>query len=588
VYSYADIIQAVEQAGPARPALDRSAFVQAAGRDDLAGLFAELRADADRTDPLPELPYRLFRTYVHSGDRSQYERRYFDRRRRLNSAAVVALIDGGEDNLLRLSDVLWRICDEHSWAVPAHHRFNTTLGPDLDQCIDLFAADTAAALAEIVTMLGDELEEPVRYRVRREIHRRVLSPFLDEPRSRWWETSRNNWAAVCAGSIGLAGLALEDDPLRLAALIERVQRTMLSFLSGFGADGGCPEGVDYWVYGYGYFTYYAEALRERTGLDLLAGTEAIASFPAAVDFGGGRCVSFSDGGDRAVPPTGLMSRLQQRLGTPLPHITRLSTLDDDRCYRWGHLTRTLAWADGETIGRPTPSGTSWLPELAWVVDRAATDAATMVFAAKGGHNDEPHNHLDLGGFIIAVNGEQLITDLGGGVYDADYFGSKRYNALHTSAAGHSVPRVADREQLPGAQYRAEVAEFTSQADSGRFAVDLSAAYAGIDFRRTFDWDRRGTVVLSDCFTKPGMSLEERFISRVPPRIEGRQVSWTGRNGGLLLRLDTDWEIQVDRIETADHWHRPDTVYRLRLLGTTAARRGFEFTAVAVASGADQC
>lgn len=577
VYSYIEITEAAAEAGAPQPAIGRDELRAAATRGELAGLLGELREDAQRSDPLPELPYRLFRTYVNDGDRYRYESRYFERRRRLNSAAVVALVDGGAESLERLSDILWTICDEYTWAVPAHLRFNTMLGPDPDRCVDLFAAETAHALAEIVTMLGEELEEPVRYRVRREVRRRVLDPFLDDPRSRWWETSTNNWAAVCAGSIGMAGLALEADPLRLAALLDRVQRSMASFLSGFAADGGCAEGMDYWVYGYGYFTYYAEALRDRTGLDLLSGTGNIAGFPAAVDFGGGRCVSFSDGKDHVVPPTGLMSRLSQRLDVPLPHIQRLSSFDDDHCYRWAHLTRTLAWTDTSVIGRPAPRGIAWLPDLAWVIDRFDVDGVAVTVAAKGGHNDEPHNHLDLGTFILALDGEQVLADIGSGVYDADYFGPNRYRALHPSAEGHSIPTVGGVDQTPGRDSEATVEDFLATDAQVRLALDLSAAYGGTGFRRVLDWNRRGTLVVSDCFTESGAELSERFISRVEPVVDGRTVTWTARAGTVELRLDADWAAEVDRIETLDHHGEPETVFRLRLTGTTHPRRGFEFT-----------
>ena len=32
------------------------------------------------------------------------------------------------------------------------------------------------------------------------------------------------------------------------------------FLDGFASDGGCAEGVVYWAYGFGYFTYAADLL----------------------------------------------------------------------------------------------------------------------------------------------------------------------------------------------------------------------------------------------------------------------------------------------------------------------------------------
>ena len=574
MYSYQQIQDATATAPPAAASYTRDEFTTAATRPETAAMLAELRADAARDEPLPNLPYRLFRTYVHTGDRMEYEGRYFERRRRLNSAAAVALIDGGTDNLVALQDILWEICDEYSWAVPAHHRFNTTLDLGYDRCIDLFAAETAHTMSEVLALLGDDLEKPVRDRVRAEIDRRVLSPFLDEPRSRWWETSTNNWAAVCAGSIGMAGLALEDDPLRLAALIDRVQRTMAAFQSGFGPDGGCVEGMDYWVYGYGYFVYYAEALRARTGLDLLADTTHIAGFPAAIDFGGGYCVSFSDGSNRVVPPTGLMTRLADRVSAPLPHITRMSTFEDDRCFRWAHLSRTLLWGETSVIGRPSPVGTEWLSDLSWLIGREPDGTA---FAAKGGHNAEPHNHLDLGSFILAVEGEQLLADLGSGVYDAAYFGPDRYLALHTSAAGHSVPIVAGVDQRPGEDSAAVVIDQVTGDGHVGLELDLSNAYDGRGFRRRFDWRDGHRLDLTDRFDDSGLPLVERFISRTDPELRPGQVVWRGKSGHVTLEYSGEWEVEVERIDTLDHHTNPETVFRLTLTGTTASEHRFEFT-----------
>ncbi|GAA4900343.1 heparinase II/III-like protein [Stackebrandtia albiflava] len=577
MYRYAAIQQATAEAPPASAPYTRDDLRTASRDPRLAPLVDTIREAARRAEPLPDLPYRLFRTYPHTGDRARYENRYFARRGALNAAAITAMIDGGAEDLAHLQDVVWEICNEFSWAVPAHHRFNTTLDLGYDRCIDLFASETAHTLAEIIAVLGDEMDDAVTRRVRDEVERRVLSPFLDDPRPRWWETSLNNWAAVCGGAVGMAGLALENDPLRLAALIERVQRTMEYFLAGFGPDGGCVEGMDYWVYGYGYFTYYAEALRHRTGLDLLADTGHIARFPAAVDFGGGNCVSFSDGSDNVVPPTGLMSRLAARLSAPMPHITRLSEFGDDHCHRWGHLSRTLLWTDPGVVGRPAPTGTVWLADLAWLIARGAGDGTPVALAAKGGHNDEPHNHLDLGSFLLAVDGEQLLADLGAGVYDKDYFGERRYEALHTSARGHSVPVIGGVTQRPGPDSRARILEQRTDGDAVSLALDLSSAYDGAGFRRRFDWDGGGILRLADEFDDPGVPLVETFISRHRPSTAEGRVEWHGARGVARMEFTGDWTATVEEIATRDHHARPETVYRLDLTGLTAPRHEFHFT-----------
>lgn len=71
------------------------------------------------------------------------------------------------------------------------------------------------------------------------------------------------------------------------------------------------------------------------------------------------------------------------------------------------------------------------------------------FAAKGGHNDEPHNHNDIGCFVILKNKKYVIDDLGWSEYDKWYFGPKRYDSICTSSKGHSVPVVENFYHLPG-------------------------------------------------------------------------------------------------------------------------------------------
>ena len=57
------------------------------------------------------------------------------------------------------------------------------------------------------------------------------------------------------------------------------------------------------------------------------------------------------------------------------------------------------------------------------------------FAAKGGHNGEPHNHNDIGHFILHANGISVLADMGWGAYSAKYFGEERYTYICTSSEG---------------------------------------------------------------------------------------------------------------------------------------------------------
>lgn len=540
-------------------------------------LRRHLRTDASlgTTGVPPPPPWSLWRRYAETGDRLAYERVYFARRGRLAALAAVALFDrGGAAVRDALADLLWSVCDEYTWALPAHAHL--VADPrDLPRCVDLFAAETAHTLSEVVTGLGDRLPKPVIDRVRAEVRRRVLDPLFADPRPWSWESAANNWSAVCGGAAGLAALALwsDADP-RLAPALDRCRAAMATYRSGLGAAGGCAEGVDYWVYGFGYYCYFAEALRERTGVDLLGEVPAgAAAFPAAVELAGGRYVSFSDASEAPVLPSGLLSRLHQRLGAPLPARVAVPGFGDDHCHRWGHLSRTLAWTDPALLRQaPVAPGGAWLPDLAWLVDRREIGGLPVAFAAKGGHNDEPHNHLDLGQFILAAGGEQLLADLGAGEYTAGYFGPGRYGHLHPSAAGHSVPVVDGRGQRPGRDAAAVVLNVDRRDGGARLALDLSAAY-GVPVRRELRW-HAPVLALTDHLPTAAF-VDELFISRIPPVVAGTTVAFPGHAGVAVIHVDrTRCSPSVERIETRDHHGAPDAVYRLRLSGPADRRVAF--------------
>lgn len=544
-----------------------------------------MRATAGRAqaEPVPPLPFALWRLFEASGTRLEYERPYFARRGRLLALALAALVDQDDAHIAALQDTLWAICDEYSWSLPAH--LGRGAAPDRagriepEQVVDLFAAETAHALAEALALLGGRLDPWMAYRVRAEIERRVFRPLFHDPVHFDWESAPMNWASVCAGAAGMAALLLEPDRERLAGMVERCMRALECFLEGYADDGGCPEGIGYWQYGFGYYAYFAEMLREYTGgqLDLLQGQKIsrIAGFPAGVSLSAGCFVNYSDGEARNDLATGLLSRLAERTGAALPPLARVPAFDSDHCYRWAHVTRNLLWTDPAVFGGPAPAGTLVFDDLGWVVDRREVGGLPLAFSAKGGHNGEPHNQNDLGQFILHVGGESLLADLGAGLYTREYFGPQRYEQLHNSSAGHSVPLIAGQPQQPGREFSARVLRCEVDPDGVLFELDLRNAYAVEQLRRfvrSLRWScaaaqGQARLVLTDTFSFEAAppALEEIVISLHEPALAPGQVIWRGRRGAVALAYAADrLRASVEPIASRDHHDQPITVYRLRL------------------------
>ncbi|MBO1330951.1 heparinase II/III family protein [Streptomyces sp. VRA16 Mangrove soil] len=524
-------------------------------------------AAAARATAMPDLPFSAYRRFEDDGDRLAYEELYFRRRARVTALAAEALIDS-EARLDALADALWSVCDEYTWALPAHEWHATHFGRGMDQCLDLFAALTAQLLGETVRLCGDRLDPRVAGRVRDQVDHRVLTLLADDDRPLLWEDWAHNWAAVCGGAAGLAALALWEPGPRLTRALDRCRAAQLTYLGGFGDDGGCAEGVDYWVFGFSNFLYFAEELREATGEDLLTHPKvaAIARFPSAVHLGAGLFPAFSDAEERPRVPEGLAARLAQRLGVRVPAeaVDPGAALPRD----WGDLSRTLRWA---TAPGPAPEpdpepATTHLPDLAWTVDRGAG----VAFAAKGGHNAEPHNHNDLGQFILTAHGDVLLADLGGGEYRKGYFDdATRYDFLHTSSRGHSVPRVDGCEQSPGAEHAARLLHHQRTSEGVELTLDLTRAYAvdGLTaLRRTFSW-RRDTaelLLVDEVEATRPMPLEETFVSRLRPDLHADHATWRGTTAQARLALPEGCTAHIEEVRTTDHAGVPDTVYLLRL------------------------
>ncbi|GJM76376.1 hypothetical protein HMSSN036_85920 [Paenibacillus macerans] len=103
-------------------------------------------------------------------------------------------------------------------------------------------------------------------------------------------------------------------------------------------------------------------------------------------------------------------------------------------------------------------GELFLPDAQWLVSRHRSAAGSFGFAAKGGHNGEPHNHNDLGHFILIAGRDTFAADLGSGEYTADYFGAGRYRYDCNGSQGHSVPIINGRHQAEGERHAAVVLE----------------------------------------------------------------------------------------------------------------------------------
>lgn len=497
--------------------------------------------------PPTVLPFHAFRRFETDGDRQEYEQLYFDRRGRLGVLALSVWLWEQEADIRALEDALWAICDEYTWCLPAHlGGCGLSRTECEDPSVDLFAAETAFSLCEISALTGKHLTSVILRRIGQLVRQRVLEPFAKKKFD--WEASGNNWTAVCAGSVGIAAMYTLDGG-ELAAILPRCQAAIDRYLSGFGRDGSCLEGISYWHYGFSFFSAYAEMLCRMTGghMDWFSDPRVhpIALFQQKMYFPDGSTVRFSD---CALTDTarwwGLTSLLKQRCqDVELLPRPMLPDLDCDPCWRWNLLFRDLVWgSDGEA---PAPSAKCHiLPQAQWLI----CSSGSVHFAVKGGCNAEPHNHNDVGTLQLIKNGDHVLLDCGAAVYDRAYFGPERSRSFVTGSQGHCVPIVDGCFQKEGSCHRA--AEVHLEPWSAE--MDIAPAYGMhslSSLRRGIRFDPDGgRLSLRDvyCFASPVGQITERFVTVCRPTVYPDRVELLGEHSHSLLRFGPGLTVSVHR------------------------------------------
>lgn len=495
----------------------------------LQAMVEEIKEESIRllSEPIPELSYSLFNIFEQTGERLQYERAYFEKRRRLNTFAIMVWIDSeNKEYREQLHNIIWSICNEYTWCLPAHFSYDKKTSYSLysqqneEVVIDLFAAETGFALAEILQLIGEHLDPLIKKRVYQELYKRIFWPFQQQTFG--WETATHNWAAVCAGSIGAAAIHLLQDHEELSSILERVLVTMDYYLEGFQEDGTCLEGYGYWEYGFGFFVYFADLLKKKTNdtINLFTSEKVhqIALFQQKTFLHKNKLANFSD----AVPSKNIFIGLSHYLNTiyddvEIPENGLRAHYTEDHCSRWAPAIRNLLWYRKEAKGSPWKDTTFFMEKSAWILSRKNGHA----FAAKGGNNEEPHNHNDVGHFMLLADDEVFLQDLGSGMYTKDYFGARRYSYVTNGSQGHSVPIINGQYQKAGEKFSATILDVQIEQDVDQFSLDMSKAYKLTElnkFTRTFTWEKsvKPTLKLEDTYSfhHQPESIVERFITPI--------------------------------------------------------------------------
>ena len=568
---------------------DRAAWNQVDGAEIIA-LAAKYRAQ-----PYPMRKATDFLAYVRNGSRKADENPYFFRRRKLIAAALNCCITGTLDDLDDVVDGLWCICEETSWVISAHNR-NDIPGacrpeeyplpnPD-DPYVDLFSAQTAMVLSLICTLMPRQLDNVtpmLRQRVQREIRQRVLEPFMSHDEFSWMGIVRsklNNWTPWIVSNVQVTAVLCMDDREALAALMERSLLMDDRWLACVPEDGGCDEGAAYWNVAGGALLDTLDLLEKLTEGRMtfwhVPKIRNIMQFPVKAALDDGWFINFADCDAR---PLVCGERLQfagekmqdsELVGVGVKMRGDYAAQLDDTPHLWRVLNMLFhPVCDVGNWQRSTKN--AWMPDLQLRI----REEEGFLLCCKGGHNDESHNHNDVGSFILYVDGRPLIVDAGNMVYTAKTFSSERYTLWNTRSAYHNVPIIGGHEQKPGREYAARNVQPTENG----MRLDMAGAYgseAEVVSAKRHVSVRDGALHLRDELTlKQPQEVCWVFMLREKPTLDKSAAYFAETR----MLFDPRMTVDLEEIEVTDPrmaGNYPGSLWRLTLTAEAADSHDLTF------------
>ncbi|WP_317175336.1 heparinase II/III domain-containing protein [Cyclobacterium xiamenense] len=589
---------------------DRSAWEQA----DRALLQQYLDYAEENLDyQWPYIPATKSLLIDRTGDRDEYQAVTFEKRRILGSMILAEIAENKGRFIDPIVNGIWSICEESFWGVPAHLPKTEEYSGLMDVSkpfVDLFAAETATYLAWADYFLGekfDEISPQIRKRIRYETNKRIFEPLMNQHHG-WMRANENgrppnNWNPwICSNWIN-AALLLEEDENQRAKLIFKAMQVVDEFLGPYPADGGCDEGPSYWgaaaaslfdtislldLATEGAFQYvYADEKVKNMGKFIyraqispdyflnFADADPQPSMAASMIYRYGKAINDPD-----MMRFGAYYREKEAASLPRFHYFR----------KFFELFMQEEFRQAET-GLPLPKDV-WLPDTQVMVARDQEGSTEgFFFAAKGGHNDESHNHNDIGNYVVYYDGLPLLIDVGRGTYTRKTFSGERYTIWYNRSDYHNLPTVNGLTQLPGSRYRAKELDYRTGNNHSTLRMDLAGAYpedAGIQsWQRTLRLDRGKKVRISDRYElAEGSTITQHLMTVFPAQVvrpgEVRipfQLA-SGEIQPFVLAYDPDkMEVTVEKIALTEPEDRGvgqkwgDRIYRINFVHTTPGERG---------------
>lgn len=509
--------------------------------------------------------------FERTGNRQIMEKPFGDNNQAIMQLLLAELAEGKGRFIDQLINGVFHTCEMTSWALSAHlitqpsHR---ALPDSQYQLIDLTAGDLGGLLSWTYYFMHDEFDKidpEISKRLYRELDKRIMTPYL-ENNNFWWLAWNykgqmvNNWNPWCNSNALMTFMLLEDNLDRLSDAVYRSMISVDRFLNYVHSDGACEEGPSYWGHASGKALDYLVLLEYITNGKISvfdnSQIKSMGEYIAKSYVGNGWVVNFADASAKGGGDPYLIYRYGKAVDSDeLKQFASMLNSKNGISFTGRDVFRTLeALRISDELVNYTEkyksSNFTWYPETEFCYLR--NDKA--FFAAKGGYNDESHNHNDAGTFSLWINNTPVIIDAGVGTYTKQTFSSERYSIWTMQSNYHNLPMINGVPQKYGRKFKANDAK----ASKNSFSVEIASAYP--DEAAVESWVR------SYKFSKNSLTISDDFRlseSKSPNVINF--MTWGDvdiQNNGIVfitidgvkakLNYDSDlFELKKETVEISD-------------------------------------
>lgn len=518
--------------------------------------------------------------FIRSGDRRQGA--YSAPSRALNSLVMGELIEGKGRFTDQIINGVWYYSEQTWWGWSAHLYFQKAPGglPDVNEpTVDLGVGEIANDLSWTWYLFKDEFDKVhplISSRLKQEIMKKAVNPYFERTDFGYmgFKGGRpNNWNPWVNNNMLNCFLLLEDNPERKRAEVLKIINSLDKFLNGYSDDGGCDEGPSYWgaagalLYESlavlkdatdGKFDVYDDPLVQNIGkyfYKVNIHAPYFLNFADADATTDGRLASVYMYGKE------IKDLKMQQFGAYLAKLSKWGeqSFSGKICEQISNLT--LLNEINSADAREALVSDFWLPdtEVAGARDKEGSFNG-FYFGAKGGFNNESHNHNDVGSCVMYFDGKPCLIDLGREGYNAKTFSSRRYEIWTMQSGYHNLPVINGIDQMQGASFKAKNSVFSSTGKKVTFSTDISGAYPKTalvkSWVRSYTLDREKSFMITDKFElesvgKSGTSSNLITYCKVTETKPGL-LKFEG--DGFVLKMSYDPKIvkpEIEYIEVTD-------------------------------------